>query len=70
MIHVGSLATHVKVEVIDALVNNLADCISTPCIGGSDILSTVPTSVCLNNGSANNPSFSVTSKVLTADGSV
>lgn len=68
MIQLGSLVPSARVEIIDAIIGDLDDCVATPCVGGDALFGAAPASVCLNENIATiDPTFSVTSKVLTAD---
>ena len=67
MIRIGSLVPGSRVEVIDALIGDIADCVTTPCVGGDALFGAAPASVCLNETRFFHAAFSVTSKVLTAD---
>lgn len=67
MIHIGSLVPSARVEIVEAVIGELSDCIVTPCVGGNALFGGAPASVCLNDSTPFDPAFSVTSKVLTAD---
>ena len=67
MIEIGSLVTTAFVEVVDAPLGELSACVMTQCLGGDRIFDDVPVSLGLYDGLGFDPTFSVTSLVLSAD---
>lgn len=66
MIAIGSLITSAGVEIVDAEIGDLSACLMTQCMGDR-IFDSVPPSMGLYDGAGFDATFSVTSKVLSAD---